>query len=49
MIGSVAEAESMITKENGFEEIVVLGPGESPFSEINRRDLEYQNTLKKLD
>lgn len=46
--GSIKPEESLITKENGFDDIVILGAGESPFSEIHRRDLAYQNNLKKL-
>lgn len=44
--GSVTEKESLITKENGFNKIVTLGVGESPMSEIERRDKEYENSLK---
>lgn len=36
--GSVTEKESLITKENGFENIITLKPGESPFDEIERRE-----------
>ena len=36
--GSVTEKESLITKENGFDNIVTLRPGESPFDEIERRE-----------
>lgn len=36
--GSVTEKESLITKENGFSNIVTLKPGESPFDEIDRRE-----------
>ena len=41
--GSVRPNESMITKENGFEKIHILGPGESPLDYINRIDEEYYN------
>lgn len=40
--GSINESESLITKENGFEEITYSGIGASPFSEIERRDKEYE-------
>lgn len=44
--GSITEAESLITKENGFEEITYTGVGASPFSEIERRDKEYELLAK---
>jgi len=34
--GSIKPEESMITKENGFDKIYTLGPGESPLSYIER-------------
>ena len=34
-IGSIHEDDSIITKENGFDEIYTLGPGESPYSFID--------------
>ena len=40
--GAVSEKDSMITKENGFENIVVLEPGESPIDYIDRVDKEYE-------
>ena len=39
--GSVKPEESMITKENGFEKIHLLKPGESPLEYIERIDEEY--------
>lgn len=39
--GSVKPEESMITKENGFEKIHSLKPGESPLEYIERIDEEY--------
>lgn len=36
--GSVLPNESMVTEANGFKDIVTLGEGESPMSEIERRD-----------
>lgn len=36
--GSIKPEESMITKENGFDKIYTLGPGESPLSYIERID-----------
>ena len=39
--GSVRPEESMITKENGFDKIHTLGPGESPLDYIDRIDEEY--------
>ena len=42
--GSVLPTETIITEENGFKDIVTLGKGESPFSEIERRDeIHYKN------
>ena len=45
--GSVRPEESMITKENGFEKIHTLGPGESPLDYINRIDDEYFEKMNK--
>ena len=42
--GSVREDESMITKENGFDEIVLIRG--SYMTEIERREKEYLKTLK---
>ena len=39
--GSVKRTESLITEENGFDNIVELEPGESPIDYINRLDDEY--------
>lgn len=39
--GSIKPEESLITKENGFEKIYNLQPGESPLDYINRIDDEY--------
>lgn len=43
--GCVPEKDSLITEENGFENIGVLGPGVSPMSEIDKRDREYENQM----
>ena len=43
--GCVTEKESLITPENGFEKIELLGPGVSPLSEIDKRDREYQKQM----
>jgi len=43
--GAVTEEESMITKENGFDKIHELQPGESPHSYIERIDKEYQEKM----
>lgn len=45
--GSIDETESLMTPENGFEEITYSGVGTSPFAEIERRDKEYE-TLRKI-
>ena len=39
--GSVKEDESLITKENGFENICYAGIGASPFSHIETLDSKY--------
>lgn len=39
--GSIKPEESMIIKENGFDKIHNLGPGESPLEYINKIDDEY--------
>ncbi|WP_407307906.1 hypothetical protein [Acinetobacter sp.] len=36
--GGIKDKESMITKENGFEKIHMLGLGESPHAAIERLD-----------
>jgi hypothetical protein len=45
--GCVPEKDSLITEANGFEKIVTLPAGVSPFDEIERRDKEYEKTMKK--
>ena len=45
--GCVAEKESLITEENGFEKITTLPKGVSPLDEIERRDREYEAAMKK--
>lgn len=44
--GAVSEKDSMITKENGFENIVTLEPGVSPLDYIDRIDKQYENQMK---
>ena len=39
--GSIEQDESLITKENGFEKIHNLKPGESPLVYIDMIDKEY--------
>lgn len=39
--GSIPERESLITKENGFENIRYSGIGSSPFSTIDKMDAQY--------
>ena len=34
--GSVSEKDSVMTEENGFEDVVTLDPGESPLEYIDR-------------
>ena len=43
--GSIKPDESLITEENGFENIVELGIGESPLDYINRIDKEKEMNL----
>lgn len=45
--GCVEEKDSLITEENGFEKIEVLGVGVSPLSAIDARDREYQKQMEK--
>lgn len=39
--GAVKRSESLITEENGFENVVELAPGVSPIDYINRIDEKY--------
>lgn len=39
--GSIDEEDSLITKENGFENIYYSGVGSSPFSLIDELDSKY--------
>ena len=39
--GAISENESLITKENGFENIVYSGIGVSPYSIIDEMDSKY--------
>lgn len=41
--GSINEDESMITEENGFDNITILEPGKSPLAYINKIDEERFN------
>ena len=43
--GAIDEKDSMITEENGFENIVMLEPGVSPLDYINRIDKEYETRM----
>lgn len=45
--GAVSEKDSMITKENGFENIVTLDPGVSPLDYIERIDKKYEEEMKR--
>ena len=42
--GAVTEADSLITKENGFDEITYVHQG-SPLGEIDRRDRIYLESI----
>jgi hypothetical protein len=39
--GAIEESESIITKENGFDEIHYTGVGSSPMSLIEKLDAQY--------
>lgn len=41
--GSVSEKESLITKENGFNNIITLPPGVSPLEYIDKMDQKYES------
>lgn len=43
--GCINEDESLITEENGFENIEMLGVGVSPMSEIEARDKVYEQQM----
>lgn len=45
--GGIDKRDSLITEENGFDNITLLEPGQSPFDEINKRDKEYELLMKK--
>lgn len=45
--GSIEKEESLITKENGFDNIYELKPGESPLGFIEKLDNEYLISLSK--
>jgi len=40
--GAIKESESLITKENGFDNIVTLPPGYSPLEYIEQLDKKYE-------
>jgi len=44
--GSIDEKDSMITKENGFDDIHYAGIGGSPFSKIDELDAKYPSLNK---
>ena len=45
--GSIEEKETLITKENGFDKIYELKPGQSPLAYIENLDNIYLASLKK--
>ena len=45
--GCIDEKESMITEENGFSKIHMLGVGESPLGYIEKLDNEYYNKMER--
>ena len=44
--GSIDVKESLITEENGFDNIVELPVGVSPYAEIERRDSQYPDLVR---
>jgi hypothetical protein len=44
--GGIKEKDSMITAENGFEEIRYSGVGASPYSVIDELDAKYPTLIK---
>lgn len=44
--GAVDEKDSLITKENGFSEIMYSGIGSSPFTIIEKLDSKYPDKMK---
>lgn len=44
-LGSISSDESLITKENGFEDIHELGVGTSPLEYIDRLHQEYKKNI----
>ncbi len=47
--GSISESESLITKENGFKNIVMLEPGVSPLGYIDMIEAEGIERIEKLN
>ena len=45
--GCIDKKESLITKENGFDKIYLLGKGESPLSYIDKIDDEYYEKMNR--
>jgi len=44
--GSVREIESIVTKENGFDEVHFVDSG-SPYEQINKLDEKYPDLIKQ--
>ena len=44
--GAIDENDSLITKENGFSEIIYSGFGASPFTIIEKLDAKYPDKMK---
>lgn len=43
--GSIEPEESLITEENGFDNIVTIGPGKSPMAVIETLDAKYPDKV----
>lgn len=46
--GAVRPSESLITKENGFDNIIVLDPGYSPIEYIEKIDKKYERITEQI-
>lgn len=46
-VGAITEKDSLITKENGFDKIHKLKPGESPTDYVNRLDKVLETEMRE--
>ena len=47
--GSIDPKDSVISKENGFKNIIMMEPGESPLSYIDQLEAEGIERIEQLD